>query len=198
MSHQSLVESVCDKAQQLVDQTKDTSLNVFLPSIKQLFHNIVAKSKDLLENLADCVEKHHRFNLQVKSFSDWLNGEREKLAECNDVTGERTDITRRLATLAMLKDDQMQGAEHLGKLKELSDSVTKRTAPKGWDAINKEIAILEGNLRQYLSEIGEYLLESMNMLFGVPVSVWDTFVSQNRWRINRRRPCRSGRTSRIN
>ncbi|XP_076667923.1 muscle-specific protein 300 kDa isoform X16 [Andrena cerasifolii] len=153
MSHQSLVESVCDKAQQLVDQTKDTSLNVFLPSIKQLFHNIVAKSKDLLENLADCVEKHHRFNLQVKSFSDWLNGEREKLAECNDVTGERTDITRRLATLAMLKDDQMQGAEHLGKLKELSDSVTKRTAPKGWDAINKEIAVLEGNLRQYLSEI---------------------------------------------
>ncbi|KAF3420921.1 hypothetical protein E2986_09204 [Frieseomelitta varia] len=153
MSHQSLVESVCDKAQQLVDQTKDTSLNVFLPSIKQLFHNIVAKSKDLLENLEDCVEKHHRFNLQVKSFSDWLNGERDKLAECNDVTGERTDICRRLATLAMLRDDQMQGAEQLGKLKELSDTVIKRTAPKGWDAINKEITVLEGNLRQYLAEI---------------------------------------------
>nr|XP_034172930.1 nesprin-1 isoform X14 [Osmia lignaria] len=153
MSHQSLVENVCDKAQQLVDQTKDTSLNVFLPSIKQLFHNIVAKSKDLLENLEDCVEKHHRFNLQVKSFSDWLNGEREKLAECNDITGERTDITRRLATLAGLKDDQMQGAEYLEKLKELSDIVIKRTAPKGWDTINKEISVLESNLRQYLSEI---------------------------------------------
>lgn len=167
MSHQSLVESVCDKAQQLVDQTKDTSLNVFLPSIKQLFHNIVAKSKDLLENLGDCVEKHHRFNLQVKSFSDWLNSEREKLAECNDVTGERTDISRRLATLAMLKDDQMQGAEHLGKLKELSDTVIKRTAPKGWDAINKEIAILEGNLRQYLSEIGNYLFRRMSLFLRV-------------------------------
>lgn len=155
MSHQSLVESVCDKAQQLVDQTKDTSLNVFLPSIKQLFHNIVAKSKDLLENLDDCVEKHHKFNLQVKSFSDWLNGEKDKLAECNDMTGERTDICRRLATLAILKDDQMQGAEQLGKLKELSDTVIKRTAPKGWDVINKEIVILEGNLRQYLNEIGK-------------------------------------------
>lgn len=155
MSHQSLVESVCDKAQQLVDQTKDTSLNVFLPSIKQLFHNIVAKSKDLLENLDDCVEKHHKFNLQVKSFSDWLNGEKDKLAECNDMTGERTDICRRLATLAILKDDQMQSAEQLGKLKELSDTVIKRTAPKGWDAINKEIVILEGNLRQYLNEIGK-------------------------------------------
>ncbi|XP_043257160.1 nesprin-1 isoform X11 [Colletes gigas] len=170
MSHQSLVESVCDKAQQLVDQTKDTSLNVFPPSIKQLFHNIVAKSKDLLENLADCVEKHHRFNLQVKSFSDWLNAEKEKLAECNDVTGERADISRRLATLAMLKNDQMQGAEHLGKLKELSDSVAKRTAPKGWDAINKEITVLEGNLRQYLAEI-----ESVEQKQRAALQKWQDF-----------------------
>nr|XP_033322974.1 nesprin-1 [Megalopta genalis] len=153
MSHRTLVENVCDKAQQLVDQTKDTSLNVFLPSIKQLFRNIVAKSKDLLENLADCVEKHSRFNLRAKAFSDWLNNEREKLAECNDLAGERADISRRLATLTSLKTDQMQGAEHLGKLKELSDSVIKRTAPKGWDAVNKEIAVLESSLRQYLSEI---------------------------------------------
>lgn len=167
MSHQSLVESVCDKAQQLVDQTKDTSLNVFLPSIKQLFHNIVAKSKDLLENLDDCVEKHHKFNLQVKSFSDWLNGEKDKLAECNDMTGERTDICRRLATLAILKDDQMQGAEQLGKLKELSDTVIKRTAPKGWDAINKEIVILEGNLRQYLNEIGKKKIVKLFFFFNI-------------------------------
>lgn len=45
MSHQQLVESVCDKAQQLVDQTQDKSLNVYLQSIKQLFHNIVVKSQ---------------------------------------------------------------------------------------------------------------------------------------------------------
>jgi nesprin-1 len=45
MSHQQLVESVCDKAQQLVDQTQDKSLNVYLESIKQLFKNIVLKSQ---------------------------------------------------------------------------------------------------------------------------------------------------------
>lgn len=44
-SHQQLVESVCDKAQQLVDQTRDKSLNVYLQSIKQLFQNIVLKSQ---------------------------------------------------------------------------------------------------------------------------------------------------------
>jgi nesprin-1 len=45
MSHQQLVEAVCDKAQQLVDQTQDKSLNVYLESIKQLFKNIVVKSQ---------------------------------------------------------------------------------------------------------------------------------------------------------
>lgn len=45
MSHQSLVESVCEKAQQLVNQTKDKSLNTYLQSIKTLFNNIVSKSQ---------------------------------------------------------------------------------------------------------------------------------------------------------
>ena len=45
MLHQQLVESVCDKAQQLVDQTQDKSLNIYLQSIKQLYQNIVTKSQ---------------------------------------------------------------------------------------------------------------------------------------------------------
>ncbi|XP_046474495.1 muscle-specific protein 300 kDa isoform X6 [Neodiprion pinetum] len=153
MSHQALVESVCDKAQQLVDQTKDSSLNVYLQSIKQLFQNIVGKSQDLLENLEDCVDKHNQFNAQCKSFTDWLSGEHEKLLECNDVTGEKGDITRRLATLAVLKDGQTQGANRLASLKELGATVSKSTAPKGQEVINKEIASLEADLHQHLSEI---------------------------------------------
>jgi uncharacterized protein YutE (UPF0331/DUF86 family) len=50
MLHQQLVESVCDKAQQLVDQTQDKSLNIYLQSIKQLFQSIVTKSQ-----VCDCV-----------------------------------------------------------------------------------------------------------------------------------------------
>ncbi|XP_018338972.1 PREDICTED: nesprin-1 isoform X6 [Trachymyrmex septentrionalis] len=173
MSHQTLVESVCDKAQQLVDQTKDTSLNVYLQSIKQLFQNIVAKSRDLLENLEDCCEKHHRFNLQCKCFSDWLNGEREKLAECNDITGERSEISRRLTSLTLLKDGQAQGAEHLTKLKEFSVAVANSTAPKGREVINKEVITLENNLRQFLNEI-----ESVEERQKAALKRWQNFEDQ--------------------
>lgn len=158
MSHQTLVESVCDKAQQLVDQTKDTSLNVYLQSIKQLFQNIVAKSRDLLDNLEDCAEKHNRFNLKCIGFSDWLTGESEKLVDCNDVSGERSEISRRLATLAVLSDGENQGKEILKELKDLAVSVAKSTAPKGQEAVNKELTALEVSLKQHLNEIGWFLL----------------------------------------
>ena len=45
IGNQPLVIIVCEKAQKLVDQTKDTSLNVYLRSIKELFDNIVTKSE---------------------------------------------------------------------------------------------------------------------------------------------------------
>lgn len=47
LSHQTLVQSVCDKAQELVNQTKDDTLNTYLESIKTLYEKIVTKSKVL-------------------------------------------------------------------------------------------------------------------------------------------------------
>lgn len=169
MSHQSLVEAVCEKAQQLVGQTQDTSLNIYLQTIKQLFHNIVSKSRDLLDNLEDCTDKHQKFNAQCKTFSDWLQGEKEKLLECNDFTGEKTEISRRLATLSILKDGQNQGQDLLKKLKDFSATVLKGTAPKGQETIRNEISNLENNLMQHLNEIGKENLtlkgNSLNIQF---------------------------------
>lgn len=156
MSHQSLVESVCDKAQKLVNQTQDTSLNVYLQSIKQLFHNIVSKSRDLLENLEDCAEKHNRFNVQCKEFYEWFNIEKQKLVDCNNSKGERSDIAARLNTLQSLKQAQIQGREYLDKIKETSASVVKSTAEKGRETIAKEVKTLESCLNQHIDDIGRY------------------------------------------
>lgn len=41
------MQSVCDKAQELVNQTKDDTLNTYLESIKTLYEKIVTKSKVL-------------------------------------------------------------------------------------------------------------------------------------------------------
>lgn len=173
MSHQTLVESVCDKAQRLVDQTKDTSLNVYLQSIKQLFQNIVVKSQDLLDNLEDCADKHNKFNLQCKNLDDWLSIEKEKLLECNDIAGESADISRRLATLAVLKNGQAQGAENLAKLREFVDIVIKSTAPNGQLIIKKEADTLSAALQQHLNEI-----EAVDVKQKIALAKWQDFEAQ--------------------
>lgn len=98
-AHQSLVEMVCEKAQTLVNQTQDKTLNVYIHSIKTLFHNIVLKSRDLLDKLDLCVQDHAQFNTLCKSFGDWLNLQRDQLHLCADVSGEKSDLTKKLDNL---------------------------------------------------------------------------------------------------
>ncbi|KAK9694281.1 Spectrin repeat [Popillia japonica] len=174
-SHQTLVEAVCEKAQQLVDQTKDKSLNVYLQSIKQLFRNIVEKSQDLLTNLEDCVEKHNEFNIKVNNFKDWLTNESEKLQEQNDITGEKLDIAKRLATLKVLKNNENEGNKLLEDLKEQLVIVAKSTAPKGVEQLKKELEDLIEQKKQHFSEIDATTekLESMS-------KQWQNFEDQNK------------------
>ncbi|KAG7206621.1 hypothetical protein KM043_000301 [Ampulex compressa] len=153
-SHRALVEAVCERARQLVDRTKDSSLNVYLSSIEQLFESIVAKSGDLLENLEDCAEKHRCFQERCKHLSDWLALEREKLAECNELSGERADIARRMASLGQLERDRALGCEQLAAIRELAEAAAKGTAARGRELLERELAGLEEGLRRYAAEIG--------------------------------------------
>ncbi|XP_044734627.1 nesprin-1 [Chrysoperla carnea] len=164
MSHQQLVESVCDKAQQLVDQTQDKSLNVYLQSIKHLFKSIVQKSKDLLDNLNECVENHEKFNNQTKQFRDWINTESEKLVECDDITGEKTDINKRLLSIASMKENQNEGCKILNKIEETFDTVAKSTSTTGNEMLQHEIDDLKSSLKEHLHEIENVEAKQRNAL----------------------------------
>lgn len=157
MSHQQLVVAVCDKAQQLVDQTQDKSLNIYLQSIKQLYQNIVSKSQELLNNLEDCVEKHNQFNIQVIKFKDWISHESDKLQEKDDVSGEKSDLTQRIKALKQLRQNETEGNSLLNKIKEQLIDVAKSTAPKGVEQLKTEVEDLYGLLQQHIKDIGKFL-----------------------------------------
>lgn len=79
IGNQAMIEAVCDKATQLLNQTQDTSLNEYPQSIKTLFHNIVAKSKVSTLCVYSFYETRVRFPAGQKnynnanySFRDWL------------------------------------------------------------------------------------------------------------------------------
>ncbi|XP_075225316.1 muscle-specific protein 300 kDa isoform X2 [Lycorma delicatula] len=151
-SHQQLVESVCDKAEKLIEQTHDSSLNVYLQSIKQLFQNIMMKSQDLLDSLEESVNKHTKLTSDCEAFRDWLNEQKEKLEDCNDVTGEKADVIRQLETVKALKAD-FNGDKKLEELKVLFGVVSKSTTKKGISLLEKELKKLNESQKQHQSQM---------------------------------------------
>ncbi|KAF7272974.1 hypothetical protein GWI33_014281 [Rhynchophorus ferrugineus] len=171
MSHQQLVETVCDRAQQLVDQTQDNSLNVYLQSIKQLFLNIVAKSEELLKNLDECVEKHQAYNQQMASFKDWIAQQNDKLSRYDDESGDRGELTKRIDNLKLLKTaGEQEGIKLLEDLKNSLIAVSKSTAPKGVEMLKAELIENQGLLQQYLADIGSLIGKQE-----VAISKWNDY-----------------------
>lgn len=154
MTHQQLVESVCDKAQQLVDQTHDASLNVYLQSIKQLFQNIVTKSQNLSENLEDCVKRHEDLVRLIQQYKEWLGSQSEKLLDIENATGEKPEIIRKLQSAIALKDIEKIGSSKLDEIRNIFSAVSKSTSEAGNVAIKAEIDNLHEQLRNAVEAIG--------------------------------------------
>ncbi|XP_037820489.1 nesprin-1-like, partial [Lucilia sericata] len=152
-THNVLVDNVCDKAQALVDQIKDNSLNVYLQSIKQLFNNIVQKSEEILNNLDDCVQKHNDLNNQVSAAKAWISGEKAKLLECDDAYGEKSDIKRKIETLRHLAENKPQAMKIVTEIREQFEKVKPSTSEKGNEVLNKEIDELETTIKSHFDDI---------------------------------------------
>ncbi|KAK3930234.1 Nesprin-1 [Frankliniella fusca] len=149
-SHQQLVEAVCEKAQQLLEQTRDASLGSYLTSIKSLFADIVAKSQRLLDQLEESVRRHAQLSAMGDEFRDWLAKQRHELAALDDVSGEKADLTRRLADLQALQEREALGEKKLAELEEVLTVVAKGTAQKGVDALRQAQAEFRDALALHL------------------------------------------------
>ncbi|XP_060527804.1 muscle-specific protein 300 kDa isoform X12 [Cylas formicarius] len=181
MSHQQLVETVCDRAQQLVDQTQDKSLNVYLQSIKQLFLSIVAKSDELLNNLGECVDRHAEYDQHLAAFKDWMSQQNDRLRQHDIESGDRSEISKRIASLTFLKENgEEEGDKLIENLKKILIQVAKSTAPNGVDVLKDELASNQQLLKQYLDEI-DLLINKQQ----ATINRWDQFDKSleelNRW-----------------
>ncbi|GAB0095245.1 nesprin-1 [Sergentomyia squamirostris] len=170
LSHHPLVESVCDKAQHLVEQTKDLSLNHYFDSIKQLFDNIVLKSEELMSNLENCVQIHNNYNILLANFKSWLNNEKELALEADDITGEKSEITRRMNILDQLQKNIPNGSNSLKGLKENIEIVSKSTSSDGKKILHTEVADLEAAFQAHIANI-----ESMRIKQAAIMAQWQQF-----------------------
>jgi nesprin-1 len=169
-SHNSLVETVCTKAQELVDQTHDKSLNVYIESIRALFKNIGLKSKDLMDKLATCVEDHTKYQALASTFSDFTTNQCDLLSQCADVSGEKTDLERKKQILVDLRNNKEEGAFKLAELEEMCSKVSRSTSRRGCDKLRQEIAEVRESWSTHLA-----LIEDVEINIEKGIAQWETF-----------------------
>ncbi len=154
-SHNSLVDAVCNKAQDLVSQTQDDSLIVYINSIKALFHNIGLKSKDLIDKLHSCVEEHTNYVGVLKSFADFASAQTELLSQCSDVSGDKKELEKKTSVLRELKENRELGDAKLRELERFCASVCKSTSPKGSQRLKKELQELKESWSTHVALIDD-------------------------------------------
>lgn len=163
-SHQVLVEAVCDKAQQLVDLTQDSSLQIFITSIKTLFQSLKQKSKDLLDKLEGCVADHAKLQEIMNEYNDWLGQLKDRLGMLEDLSGEKAEILRRIEEVQNLKLSVPRGQELLEKMDKLSGAVSGNTAEAGAQSIVNDVAAAKQSYGQVSKSVDDILEKLHNVL----------------------------------
>ena len=164
------MDAVCDKAQELVDQTQDSSLNVYIESIRALFANIGIKSKDLMDKLTSCVADHKRYIDLVKAFGDFSSAQNDLLSQCADVEGEKCDLERKLQVLSELKENKSTGEKKYQELERLCMAVCKSTSSAGCDRLKQELLEIKENWKTH-----EALVDDVDMNHQKAKGQWKQF-----------------------
>ena len=155
MGHQALVDSVCSKAQQLIDQTQDKSLSIFITSIRQLFTNIVSKSDELMNRLETCVKDHTQLSSLVKSFQDWITYFRDEMQGLAETSGEKSETKKKIKALEELQTRLEQGRVKLEEIQHLCSTVTVSTSPRGCELLAKTNTNLQEELDMVTANLQE-------------------------------------------
>ena len=169
-SHNSLVETVCSRAHELVLQTKDNSLNVYIDSIRNLFKNIGEKSKDLMDKLEISVNDHNQYLALVSGFADFVSNQSDLLSQCGEVTGEKNDLERKRQILDDLKENRTEGDERIQELEIVLEKVLQSTSKRGCEKLKVEMAEIKESWRTHVA-----VMEDVDMNIQKALAHWDQF-----------------------
>ncbi|XP_065079035.1 muscle-specific protein 300 kDa-like [Ochlerotatus camptorhynchus] len=157
LAQNTLLDSVCTKAQQLLSLTNDQHLETYLISIKDTYKNIVLKSNELLDSLNNCVNAHNNYTTSYGKLKNWITEEKDKVMACDDEGGEKQEIIKRIETLNNLKLSRSKGDELLNQLLQHHNINKQSTAPQGIAQAEEEM----NTLRSDLNSLYEYIDETV-------------------------------------
>ncbi|KAK6181528.1 hypothetical protein SNE40_009363 [Patella caerulea] len=153
LSYQRVIESIGDKAQSLAQSSPESDLSRFISQTSTRYQKLCSISKDYVQQYEDIVSDHQQYNDAYNICVEWLNGIREKLSACADVSGDRHAIQNRLDKIQDILATKMEGEPKVKNVINLAEKVLPNTALQGKDIIVRETDALREDWEAFMTAL---------------------------------------------
>ena len=169
-SRNSLVHSVCSKAEAIMASTGSSSLNEYVTSIRKLFKNIEVKSQDLTDKLNLCIVDHSNYNDLLDTFKSFSGAQMDLVSKCVDLHGEKASLVDKLEIVGQLKVNLDEGGLQLATLEKQAEVVKASTSTNGFK-------YLEGDLKEARNswQAHSALVEDLDMNLEKMLRRWEQY-----------------------
>ncbi|XP_076442566.1 muscle-specific protein 300 kDa-like isoform X3 [Babylonia areolata] len=157
-SYQRVIDSISDKAQNLVQANSDPQLARFVAHTSTRYQKLCDAAKERVHQYEKYVTEHQEYSDNYNSCVEWLNSVREKLSSCSDVSGDRHAIQSRLDKIQRRCDilaTKMEGEPKVKNVITLAQKVLPFTAPQGRDVIIRDTEALRADWEAFIMALAK-------------------------------------------
>lgn len=154
MSHQHVLDSLCDRAMTL-SQSTQTHVTGQLADLKKQYSELCHMSKNLLSRCEENVAIHQNYNDSYQSCEETVRVLREKLAACSDMTGDRFALQNKLELLHDLSGQLLVCEQNVKQMADISNKAMATSSAAGKEKVKREISQIEDDLANLLSEVDD-------------------------------------------
>ncbi|KAK3090120.1 hypothetical protein FSP39_009339 [Pinctada imbricata] len=148
-------KEVLDKLEEKADHLKDGRPRSLVADLRSRYSKLNTAAKDMMGKLEDQVQGHEEYRRAYIACLDWLANNRHRLQRLSDYSGDRKILQDRLQQLKDFKGEMRQGQDMVNNATQLGERVCSTTAPRGQEAIHKEIQNLKDDWNTFASSVNE-------------------------------------------
>ena len=163
------IDNFTEKAQQLY-RGYLSSRNSQISELAVKYQQTASRIKELVGRWQQYVIQHQELETRIGEHRDWLNGVREKLNYCADLSStSEKELQSKLKLVQDMIVNKEDGSGRLQTIVDLAQQVLACTTPSGHEAVNKAVAALQeewSSLALRMIDIRANLDEAINQWSG--------------------------------
>ncbi|KAL3874932.1 hypothetical protein ACJMK2_037884 [Sinanodonta woodiana] len=150
-AHRDLLERLEDKSSQINDPQPQSRV----ADMRTHYQALSNAARDTVLKLDNQVQGHEEYRKAYIGCLDWMANTRHRLQRLSDYSGDKRTLQDRLQQVKDFKGEMRQGQDMVNNATQLGEKVCLTTAPRGQEAIQKELHTLKDDWVGFSTAVNE-------------------------------------------